>query len=496
MNIFIKTFLAFIPSIPLYFWWIYLVTSDPVHIFGFLAYFYFILTLLVSPLWYIFSKYSYLRKYSNKLISIRRQLWIFTALFALLHMVKFYEVVLWIYEKFFASSQSLGEFIIIALSGAQGNVFGMNTLSFWFGTLGILFMLFLLLTSNNYSQNLLGAKNWKKLQSLVYPLFLIIVAHIYFIGWWKWAYLYPAIILIAMRFYVWLDKNYEKKWRVQSWNWFRKYLCVPCGYIYDEEFWDPDGGLSPGTKFEEIPDDWVCPVCGAAKKDFILLDSHANPMNQETHEIKWKIYQKTFLTDDVIELQVSIIQNINVLPGQFCNLMVKRDDDTYMRSYSIASYTNNILTFLIKLKQDGIAGTYLRHIEEWTNINLLWPFGDFVAQNTSKKKIFIATGTGLSPIFYMMHHAWNYEKVLYFWVKTWEDVFYLEKLQNIPNLQVHIYLSQEKREWCKYGRIQYRDIQYSPEDEIYMCWSPWLIEDLQKEFQKNDMKRVYCEKFL
>jgi len=44
-------------------------------------------------------------------------------------MVNFYEAVLWIYEKFFASSQSLGEFIIIALSGAQGNVFGMNSLS-------------------------------------------------------------------------------------------------------------------------------------------------------------------------------------------------------------------------------------------------------------------------------------------------------------------------------------------------------------------------------
>ena len=167
-----------------------------------------------------------------------------------------------------------------------------------------------------------------------------------------------------------------------------------------------------------------------------------------------------------------------------------------MRSYSIASYTDNILTFLIKLKEGGIAGEYLRNLEEWTNINLLWPFGDFVIQNTSNKKIFIATGTGLSPIFYMMYHAWNYEKVLYFWVKTWEDVFYLEKLQNIPNLQVHIYLSQEKREWCKYGRIQYGDIQYSPEDEIYMCWSPWLIEDLQKEFQKNDMKHVYFEKFL
>ncbi len=47
-----------------------------------------------------------------------------------------------------------------------------------------------------------------------------------------------------------------------------KYRCTVCGYIYEPEKGDPDGGIAPGTPFEEIPDDWVCPVCGAAKSDF------------------------------------------------------------------------------------------------------------------------------------------------------------------------------------------------------------------------------------
>lgn len=47
-----------------------------------------------------------------------------------------------------------------------------------------------------------------------------------------------------------------------------KYKCSICGYIYDPEKGDPDGGIKPGTPFEEIPDDWVCPVCGAAKSEF------------------------------------------------------------------------------------------------------------------------------------------------------------------------------------------------------------------------------------
>lgn len=48
----------------------------------------------------------------------------------------------------------------------------------------------------------------------------------------------------------------------------KKYECVACGYIYEEELGDPDSGIAPGTKFEDIPDDWLCPVCGVGKDDF------------------------------------------------------------------------------------------------------------------------------------------------------------------------------------------------------------------------------------
>ena len=46
-----------------------------------------------------------------------------------------------------------------------------------------------------------------------------------------------------------------------------KYVC-PCGYEYDPEVGDPDNGVAPGTKWEDVPEDWVCPVCGLSKDDF------------------------------------------------------------------------------------------------------------------------------------------------------------------------------------------------------------------------------------
>jgi rubredoxin len=47
-----------------------------------------------------------------------------------------------------------------------------------------------------------------------------------------------------------------------------RYVCSICGYVYDPEQGDPDNGVAPGTKWEDVPDDWECPVCGASKDDF------------------------------------------------------------------------------------------------------------------------------------------------------------------------------------------------------------------------------------
>ena len=51
-----------------------------------------------------------------------------------------------------------------------------------------------------------------------------------------------------------------------------QYQCSVCGYIYDPEEGDPHSGIPPGTAFEDIPEDWTCPICGVSKKDFFMTD--------------------------------------------------------------------------------------------------------------------------------------------------------------------------------------------------------------------------------
>ncbi len=50
------------------------------------------------------------------------------------------------------------------------------------------------------------------------------------------------------------------------------YACALCGYEYRPKAGDPDNGIEPGTDFEDLPADWVCPLCGASKEDFDRVD--------------------------------------------------------------------------------------------------------------------------------------------------------------------------------------------------------------------------------
>jgi rubredoxin len=53
---------------------------------------------------------------------------------------------------------------------------------------------------------------------------------------------------------------------------YKKYICLLCGWIYDEELGSPEDDIAPGTRWEDIPLTWVCPECGASKQDFEMVE--------------------------------------------------------------------------------------------------------------------------------------------------------------------------------------------------------------------------------
>jgi rubredoxin len=52
----------------------------------------------------------------------------------------------------------------------------------------------------------------------------------------------------------------------------KRYRCVVCGYVYDPALGDSDAGIAPGTAFEDLPDDWQCPICFVSKEDFVPVE--------------------------------------------------------------------------------------------------------------------------------------------------------------------------------------------------------------------------------
>jgi rubredoxin len=53
---------------------------------------------------------------------------------------------------------------------------------------------------------------------------------------------------------------------------FKSWMCIVCGWIYHEEEGAPDDGIPPGTRWEDVPESWVCPDCGAGKEDFEMIE--------------------------------------------------------------------------------------------------------------------------------------------------------------------------------------------------------------------------------
>jgi rubredoxin len=64
----------------------------------------------------------------------------------------------------------------------------------------------------------------------------------------------------------------DERLREEQTSPFRLFICVQCGFEYDEAKGWPEDGIAPGTRWDDIPDDWSCPDCGAAKSDFEMVE--------------------------------------------------------------------------------------------------------------------------------------------------------------------------------------------------------------------------------
>jgi len=355
------------------------------------------------------------------------------------------------------------------------------------GTISLILITILGVTSLRFFTQLL-ATHWKSLHSLVFPLFIIVAAHIAFASRWDIWYMIMIGAVILVRTLAYIRTDPKKQIPISSWD---RWLCVPCGYIYDPTIGDIDSGIAPGTAFADIPETWVCPVCGVKKSDFILIKSD----KIEETTINAKLISYVLLNPTTLEISVEIDEKLESLPWQYMRFLWRDNDWEFSRCYSIVEQVGHVFTFCIKLRW-GRSGVILSRLKIWDLVHIAWIYGQFTLHNTLTPKVFIASGTGLSPIISMISSMdANSKKILYFSVSHQNELFYMDRLNTIANLTTHIHITQEIVPGYETGRISLDGLTLPLDTEFYICGAPWLVVTMSSQLAALGYTSIFTEKF-
>ncbi len=347
-------------------------------------------------------------------------------------------------------------------------------------------MLILWATSNDASIRFLKSA-WKGIQSAAYPLFALLAVHVAAASRWDGLYVALTAALVALRTAAWMKASPSPAESMGSLE--VKWLCVPCGYVYDAAIGDPDSGIMPGTRFEDIPENWKCPVCGVGKADFVPL-----PAGDVSGKAA-KVFSAAWLNPTVLELAIKPETPEKWLPGQYARVVLSDRDGSFARSYSVAGERDGALAFLVKIG-DGRGGRALRRLKPGDAVGLDGVRGSFLLKPGSAPKVFVATGTGLAPILPMLRAApAAARKTVLFGVANAADLFRVDELRSIPGTDVRVFISQEDVPGCERGRVDAAALDAPKETEFYLCGNPAMVDEQKAKLAAAGYANVYSESF-
>lgn len=212
----------------------------------------------------------------------------------------------------------------------------------------------------------------------------------------------------------------------------------------------------------------------------------------------WNIVSYQMLNHDVLEIKIQLPQIIPYKSGQRVLIDYKTPDQPLKRAYSIAEYKivdqSCQITLAIKLLEGSKSWWYLRNFKQWDNLEVVWIFWHFILQDTENPKVFVWTWTWLVPLIAMANDTKS-DKKLYFSVSYKSDLFYIDRIRNISNLESHIHVSRELAEGCEPGRIDLSTETFPENTEFYLCWNPATVTAFADNLQSRGYKNIYTEKY-
>lgn len=205
------------------------------------------------------------------------------------------------------------------------------------------------------------------------------------------------------------------------------------------------------------------------------------------------------LTDEMLELKLET-SKIESLPGQWMFINYLGLEKPIKRAYSIANSETkgevSILTFLIKLLENGQGSNQLRSLQIGDEVELEGPNGHFTLKNTQNPKVFLSTGSGLAPCYRMAKEDQSWSKKWFFFSVSYEkDLFYTKEIKALNIEETHISISREEVEGYEKGRIQIDEIDFAPETEFYICGVPLMVKDFMTKLRARGYSNIYVEAY-
>ena len=127
-----------------------------------------------------------------------------------------------------------------------------------------------------------------------------------------------------------------------DWTSWRKWKCRVCGWIYDEEYGAQDEGIPPGTRWEDVPEDWMCPECGASKQEFVMMelevvsDEEIKEQSLQCQDGEVKVVELGAAHQDyTIDAEHHQIASSEMNPVNYASIIVRSGIDMAPRTSSI-----------------------------------------------------------------------------------------------------------------------------------------------------------------
>ena len=200
----------------------------------------------------------------------------------------------------------------------------------------------------------------------------------------------------------------------------------------------------------------------------------------------------TTIAKEVLEVKISLPAGFTYLAGQFIQVAIPMSSGEVLRSYSLSSYPGEPeLELCVKLLPDGVGSNFFRALKSGDPINFYGSVGRFIVPaEVTTPLVFVATGSGLAPIMGMIQDALLVRQIhepiqLLFGVRTTEDLFWTEHLENLaqkfPHFTYNITLSQPDPSWTGItGRVTAHLEALHPGAQYFLCGGAEMVAEVKQ----------------